>query len=159
MPTTMEPTKIDQLPTVTSDQNPSVINATVTISLGDAPGTYRCDVPPLSAAGRNGLPWTVIWTLVTTSPHLSATFKDSGIIIPVIPGGIGNPQSMGISPLPGSNPTMWQLNFTNNVLDVNVIRYKLDLDVKDTTMGESLKRSTSIIVDPTIAVVKEPIDG
>jgi hypothetical protein len=49
MPATMEQTKIDQLPTVTFDQDGSVINATVIISPGDLPGTYHHEVSAISA--------------------------------------------------------------------------------------------------------------
>jgi len=157
MPATMEQTRIDQLPTVTFDQEESTINATVIISPGDEPGTYRHHVSALSAAGPTGSLWNVIWTLAPTT-GLSATFKNDGLIIPKpgtpLPAGVYN---ININRLDLS-ASQRQLTFTNNVTDVNVVRYDLDLDVRDSE-GKTLARFANIIFDPTIAVVKEPMDG
>jgi hypothetical protein len=48
-----------------------------------------------------------------------------------------------------------RLTFTNNVSDVNVIRY--DFDLVD-LQNNPLTKAADIIIDPTIAVVKEPVD-
>ena len=52
-------------------------------------------------------------------------------------------------------PTRQQLTFTNDVLDVNVIRYDLNLDVKDL---QGNKLTHNVVFDPTIAVIKDPLD-
>jgi hypothetical protein len=149
MPATMPQTTIDQ----TDALEPTVINATVNVSLGDAPGTYHHEVAALSAAGSTGSQWKVIWT-VTASPGLSVFFNTPGIIVPkpgrLRPAGV---HDIGIS---GSS-TQQQLEFTNNVMDVNVIRYDFDFEVTDT--GRNKLTRARLIFDPTIAVVKEPMDG
>ena len=155
-------TKTSSLPGVTFDEENRVLHATVTISPGDELGKYHHHVSPMSAAGPTGSSWTVIWTL-EPSAGLSATFKDQGIVIPKpgtsVPHGVKNPNSMGIFPpgLQGTLPTQWQFTFTNEVTDVNVIRYDIDLDVKDSE-GNPLAPH-SLTIDPTIAIVREPIDG
>jgi hypothetical protein len=149
MPATMPQTTIDQ----TDALEPTVIEATVNVSLGADPGTYHHEVAALAAAGSPGSQWKVIWT-VTASPGLSVFFNTPGIIIPKpgtsLPGGV---QVTGIS----GSPTQQQLEFTNNVLDVNVIRYDLDFEVSDTEHNKLTR--ANLIFDPTIAVVKEPMDG
>ncbi|HEV7505633.1 MAG TPA: hypothetical protein VGS07_12025 [Thermoanaerobaculia bacterium] len=152
MPTTMEQTKIDQLPAVTFDQENSVINATVIVSPGVLPSTYRHHVSAISAAGLPGSSWTVNWTLETTC-GLVATFKEGGgILIPMpTPGGVDNLVINHDFP-----PNQRQLTFTNNVLDVNVIRYDFDLIDGE---GTKLTKAADIIIDPSIAVVRDPIDG
>lgn len=148
-------TKTSSLPRVTFNEETRVIHATVTISPGDESGKYHHHVSPMSAAGPTGSLWTVIWTL-EPSAGLSATFKDPGIVIPKpdtwVPPGVKDAKSMGIE----TQPTQWQFTFTNEVTDVNVIRYDIVLDVKDSKGPLTPHRLT---IDPTIAVVREPIDG
>jgi hypothetical protein len=155
-------TKTSSLPGLTFDEENRVINATVTISPGDELGKYHHHVPAMSAAGLTGSLWTVIWTL-EPSAGLSATFKDPGIVIPKpgtsVPEGVKNRNSMGIfhSGSPETPPAQWQFTFTNEVTDVNVIRYDIDLDVQDS--GGNPLAPHGLVIDPTIAVVREPIDG
>ena len=141
-------TKMSSLTKTTFDEENRVIQATVIISHGKKPGTFHHRVSPLSAVGPAGSDWTVIWTL-EASEGISANFVNNGIIIPPLPGGIRNPRSKKIS------ETQAQLTFINNVTDVNVIRYDFDLHV-ESEAGELQKY---LIIDPTIAVVKEPIEG
>lgn len=149
-------TKTSSLPRVTFNEETRVIHATVTISPGDEPGKYHHHVSPLSAVGRAGESWTVIWTL-EPSAGLSATFGDQGIVIPKpgtwVPPGVKHAQSMGIE----TQPTQWQFTFTNEVTDVNVIRYDIDLYVFKDSKGPLAPHD--LIIDPTIAVVKDPVDG
>jgi hypothetical protein len=140
-------------PSVTYDSGTSTINATVIVSLGDEQGTFHHHVPAISVPGPTGGTWTVIWTLEPSGPELSVTFGAGGILIPRL--GTSLPDGVGIV-LFGSAPG--QCQFINNVTDVNVLHYDLDLNVNDSE-GHSLKRSTNIIFDPTISVVKEPMDG
>jgi hypothetical protein len=143
------------LPGMTFNEEDDVINATVIISQREN-GTYHHQVPPLSVAGPAGSNWTVIWTLAPVD-GLSATFRDGGVRTTSVPAGVDNPNSTGIfSPgaPSGAQPIKWQFTFINNVTDVNVIRYDLLLDVKDSE-GHSLSRS--LIIDPTISVVREPL--
>lgn len=144
-------TKTSSLPRVTFNEEIRVIHATVTISPGDESGKYHHHVSPMSAAGPTGSLWTVIWTL-EPSAGLSAIFKDPGIVSKSVPAGVKNANSMGIE----TQPTQWQFTFTNEVTDVNVIRYDIVLDVKDSKGPLTPHRLT---IDPTIAVVREPIDG
>jgi len=39
------------------------------------------------------------------------------------------------------------------------VSYDLDLDVSDSVSHQKLTRSANIVVDPAIAVVKDPMDG
>ena len=151
MPATMEQTKIDQLPTVTFDEEGLVINATVIISPGDLPGTFRHHVAALSAAGPTGSLWTVIWTLETVGAIEVEFQEGGGIEITSLPDLVQlEPTTLDLQ------PNQRHLTFTNNVLDVNVIRYDFVLtDLR----GNPLRKAADIIIDPTIAVVKEPIDG
>jgi len=150
MPATMPQTTIDQ----TDALEPTVINATVNVSLGAEPGTYHHEVAALSAAGSPGSQWKVIWT-ITASPGLSVLFNNPGIIVPKpgtsLPGGVQDIKVLGLS------PTEQQLEFTHAVKDVNVIRYDFDFEVTDT--GSNKLTRANLIFDPTIAVVKEPMDG
>jgi len=148
---TMTKTTTDQIDAL----DPTMINVTVKISPGGAPGMYHHDVAALSTAGANGSKWIVSWTLETTSPDLSATFNNPGIIVPKK----GTKMPKGVKDLGVilSSSTQQQLAFTNYVEDVNVIRYDLDLEVKDSS-GKELARA-NLCFDPTISVVKEPIVG
>lgn len=143
-------TKASSLTTATFDEENRIIQATVIISPGKERGKFHHRVSPLSAVGPAGSYWTVIWTL-EASEGISANFVNNGIIISSQPGGIHKPQPTKIS------ETQAQLTFTNNVTDVNVIRYDIHLDVQDSE-GNPLAPH-SLTIDPTIAVVKEPIDG
>lgn len=148
---TMEQTKIDQLPTVTFDEEELVINATVIISPGGQPGTYRHHVAALSAAGPTGSVWTVIWTLETVGPIEVKFPEGGGIDITSLPGAVHLQTTT-----PDLQPNQRHITFTNNVSDVNVIRY--DLVLTD-LQGNPLTKAADIIIDPTITVVKEPVDG
>ena len=154
-------TKASHLPGVSFDEEHRTINATIAIFPGDKPGKYHHRVSALSAAGPNGSLWTVIWTL-EPSPGLSATFrKDNGIHIPKpgtpMPEGVKQHNSVGIFQSPEAPPVQWQFTFTNGVTDVNVIRYDIHLEVRDSA-GNPLAPH-SLTIDPTIAVVREPLDG
>jgi hypothetical protein len=155
-------TKTSSLPRVTFDAENKVINATIAIFPGDEPGKYHHEVSALSAAGPKDSKWKVIWTL-EPSTGLKATFKDVGIKIPkpgtTLPEGVLNHNSTGIflsGPLE-TPPAKWQFTFTNGVTDVNVIRYDIHLDVQDS--GGNPLAPHSLTIDPTIAIVREPIDG
>lgn len=148
-------TKASRLPPVIFDAKNHTIQATVTISRGEQPGTFRHRVDPLSAVGPAGSNWTLTWIL-EPSEGISANFVGQGIIVPKpdtrLPDGVDRVLSSVIS------PTQGQLTFTHNVSDVNVLRYDLDLDIRDTD-NHPLERAKDIVIDPTISVVKEPIDG
>jgi hypothetical protein len=155
MPATMEQTKIDQLNAVTFDQDNSVINVTVTLTPGAVPGTFSHQVPSISVAGAANSFFTVNWTLDTTGLP-GVTFKQGGgLLLPKpgtqTPGGVDN--ILINHDLP---PDQRRLTFTNNVSDVNVIRY--DFELVDSAGHQLTKAAEIIIIDPTIAVVKEPVD-
>jgi hypothetical protein len=150
-------TETNSLMTVTYNEDEHVIDATVIISHGEKLGTYHHHVPPLSVAGPAGSNWTVIWTLAPVK-GVSATFRDGGICTTSVPAGVHNPNSKGIVILgmpPEAPPNKWQFSFTNNVTDVNVIRYDLLLDVKDSESNPLARHP--LIIDPTISVVREPL--
>lgn len=149
-------TKTSRLLEMTFNEDDRVLDVTVIISHGEKPGTYHHHVPPLSVAGPGGSNWTVIWTLAPVK-GVSATFRDGGVCTTSVPAGVNNHNSKGIVILgtPEAPPIKWQFSFTNNVTDVNVIRYDLLLDVKDSE-GNPLARHP-LIIDPTISVVREPL--
>jgi hypothetical protein len=149
MPVTMEQAAIDPAEALES----TAINATVTITPGAEPGKFRHHVLPLSVAGPTGSPCTVTWTL-ESAPGLKATFNADGVTIKSKPDGVDAPRLTPL-PLPDSKPIQFQLTFINNVSDVNVIRYELDLDVQDLE-GNILTHDVTF--DPTIAVVRDPLD-
>lgn len=138
-------------PEVTSDE-PVNINTPVTVSPSPCePGTFSHDLPftiPVSAPENSN--WTLTWTLLS-SGGLSPTFNDPGIVIKEMPEGIHPHQVTKIS------PTEYKLTFTSHVTDVNTIVYNLDLHVQNTEQDVELKLSKDIVIDPTIAVVKEPL--
>jgi hypothetical protein len=149
-------TKTSNLLEMTFNEDDRVLDVTVIISHGEKPGTYHHHVPPLSVAGPGGSIWTVIWTLAPVK-GVSATFRDGGVCTTSVPAGVDNPNSKGIVILgmpPEAPPNKWQFSFTNNVTDVNVIRYDLLLDVRD-SKGPLSRHS--LIIDPTISVVREPL--
>lgn len=143
-------TETNSLLEMTFNEDDGVLDATVIISHGEELGTYHHHVPPLSVAGPAGSNWTVIWTLAPVA-GLSATFRDGGVCTTSVPAGVNILKPTGIF-IPEA-PV--QLSFTSNVTDVNVIRYDLLLDVKDSE-GNPLSRH-SLIIDPTISVVREPL--
>ena len=159
MLTTLQPTTIDPMAALDLDPRdvdaPRELYVTVNVSPGATPGTYHHDVASLSAAGQTGSSWTVIWTLETNDQNLSLNFNGDGIIVPKpgrkMPEAVDDIQASKLS------STRSKLTFTNNVVDVNVIRYDLDFTVTDSG-GAGLTRA-NFIFDPTIAVVQEPIDG
>jgi len=146
MPATMQQPTIHQV----DASEPSQLVVAVKVTRGLAPGTFKHNVTAITAAGPTGSQWIVIWTLATNSdPDLSVTFKDPGIIVLSIPEGIKDHVISGAS-------TQQQLTFTNDVHDVNVIRYDLDLDVKELKTRNPLTQN--VVFDPTIAVIKDPLD-
>ena len=122
----------------------------VAISSGE-PGTYSHNILDVTAKGPKGSTWIVTWIL-EPSDGLSVTFRDKPIDLKLIPKGVHSHHVATIS------STECQLTFTNNVSDVNAIRYDLLLDVHD-AMTHPLVRSKRLTIDPTISVVKDPIDG
>ena len=146
MPATMQQPTIHQV----DASGPNQLNVTVKVTRGPN-GTFQHDVTAITAAGPAGSQWSVIWTFATSSdPDLSVAFNDPGITNQSFPDGVKDYHISG-------TPTRQQLTFTNDVLDVNVIRYDLDLDVKELKTGNPLTQN--VVFDPTIAVVKDPIDG
>lgn len=117
----------------------------------DEPGTFSYAVTDLVAKGPKGATWIMTWTL--TPSDLTVTFLDPPIIFTSpLPKGVDD---YHLERLP---PTQARLTFTNNVFDVNAIRYDLNLCVHDVDKA-ALARSTRIIIDPTIAIVEDPIGG
>lgn len=142
MPATMQQPTIHQV----DASEPSQLVVTVKVTRGSAPGTFQHDVTALTAAGPTGSQWIVTWTLAASS-DLWVKFKNPGVIRLSIPGGVKDPDISGTT-------TQQRLTFTNDVTDVNVIRYDLDLDVED----KGGKLMQNVVFDPTIAVIKDPLD-
>lgn len=123
----------------------------VTISL-DEPHTFHQAVTDCIAHGPKGATWSVTWTL-KSSDDPKVTFLDPPIIFTSpLPNGVDNYHLEKLSPIQA------RLTFTSNVFDVNVIRYDLNLKVYDSEANR-LVRSKRITIDPTIAIVEDPIGG
>lgn len=143
------------LPTVVYDPVNQTVFATVVLSLSkEDTGQYDHMIPPICVPGPAGSTWAVQWSLAT-SDGLSATFKESGIRVPAAEG----------KPVPrdilyaGSTilePGVCLAQLTNNVSAIDYFNYSLILSVSldDKILTPSTFFST---VDPTIAVVKEPM--
>lgn len=168
----MEQTSIEQvtsstvgsvaLPTVTYDLTGPLINAMVIVSPSDTPGEYIHQIPPICVPGPTSSAWTVKWTLVPAE-GLSAIFAADAVSTP-------DPQDPGQSrPVPGDvlfsgsttlqPPSQCQAQITNNVTAIDFFNYKLNMGVTGAN-GVSLTPSPNVgfnTVDPTIALVKEPI--
>ena len=122
----------------------------VSISLNE-PGSFYCVITDPVVKGPKGTTWSVTWTL-NPSDAPKVTFLDPPIIVTSKPAGVDGDCVEWLS------ATQARLTFTSNVFDVNVIRYCLQLDPLD---GEAnrLVRSPRFIIDPTIAIVEDPIGG
>jgi hypothetical protein len=115
------------------------------------PGTFSHAVKDLVAKGPKGATWIMTWTL--NPSDLTVTFLEPPIIFTSpLPKGVNDDHLERLS------PTQARLTFTSNVFDVNAIRYDLKLDVLDGE-GNRLVRSKRITIDPTIAIVEDPIGG
>jgi hypothetical protein len=126
------------------------ITLTVYIDPNGSSG-YSYDLYSVCAAGLPGAQFTVNWIL-SPSLGLAATFNDPGVKFKSIPSGIASPVVTRLS------DTEYQFTFVSNVTDVNVIRYDLDFAVTSDS-GIPLERTTTIICDPSIAVVQDPVVG
>lgn len=133
----------------------SVESATKTLDIHvsidpDEPNTHSLDVHDFVAKGPKGATWSVTWKLKS---DLTVTFQDPPIIFrSPLPNGVDDHHLEKLS------PTQARLTFTSNVFDVNAIRYDLNLEVLDGEANQ-LVRSKHLIVDPTIAIVEDPIGG
>lgn len=138
------------LPTVTYDLTGLII-ATVIVSPSDAPGEYIHQIPPICVPGPTGSTWTVKWTLVPVE-GLSAIFAADAVSTPdPVPFFTG---STTLQPA-----SQCQAQITNNVTAIDFFNYKLHMDVTGPN-NVSLTPSHNVrfhTVDPTIALVKEPI--
>lgn len=116
----------------------------------DEPNAFSLDVHDFVAKGPKGATWSVNWKLTS---DLTVTFQDPPIIFrSPLPNGVDDYHLEKLS------PTHARLTFTSNVFDVNAIRYDLKLEVLDGEANQ-LVRSKGLIVDPTIAIVEDPIGG
>ncbi len=143
----------------TIEQSVETATKTIDISVPIVPGdlnTFSPAVADVTAKGMNGLSWAITWTL-KPAPGISAHFRDAGIVFTSpLPGGIDDHQLIQVSEVE------YRLTFKSNVTDVNVIRYDLLVGAERIEAGKvrQLVRDTRLPpIDPTISVVKNPIDG
>lgn len=114
------------------------------------PGSFYYAVTDPVLKGPKGTTWSVTWTL-NPSDAPTVTFQDPPVCFKVpLPGGVDGDHLERLS------PTQARLTFTSNVFDVNVIRYDLRLEDDG---ANRLVRSRRFIIDPTIAIVEDPIGG
>jgi hypothetical protein len=143
------------LPAVVYDPVNQKIFATVVLSQSkEDVGWFEHMIPPICVPGPTGSTWAVQWSLATRG-GLEAAFKESGICVPS-PGGKPLPEDICYagSKILASGECVAQL--TNNVLAIDYFSYSLILFVS--LGGKILTPSTFFsTVDPTIAVVKEPM--
>ena len=123
----------------------------VTITLGES-GTFSHVVPTPTATGPKGSHWRVTWTLNPPDGYTAFFLEPPIIFTSPLPKGVDDYHLERLSPI------LARLTFTSNVFDVNVIRYDLNLEVHDIN-AQRLYRSKRIIIDPTIAIVEDPIGG
>ena len=127
------------------------LDIAVSIFLDDPFLFYYVIIDPV-AKGPKGTTWIITWTL-NQSDAPTVTFLDPPISFkPLPPPGVKNYSVERLS------PTQARLTFTSNVFDVNVIRYDLELELLDDEANR-LVRSRRFIIDPTIAIVEDPIGG
>lgn len=129
------------------------IEIPVTISLGE-PGTFSHSVLDRTAEAPKGSQWRVTWILNPLPDGHSAFFLEPPVSFTLpLPEGVDDPHVKRLLPA-----TQCQLTFTSHVKDVNAIRYELHIHVQD-SQARRLVRSTDIVIDPTIAIVEDPIGG
>jgi hypothetical protein len=150
------------LPTVAYDIFGKLIIATVIISRSNTPDEYIAQIPPVSVPGPTGATWTVLWNLVPID-GLTAIFGPEGVYPDTkkrpVPKNIVFFGAVTLQP-----PTQCLAEITNNVVAVEFFDY--DLDISVSANGIPLNRRTRSsahsevvidIIDPTIAVVPDPI--
>lgn len=172
----MEQTTIDQVntlePTVTYELESFTIHATV-IAFNDPNGNLNIKPPVIAVPGTGSTTpsvWTVVWTVVPDLTSLaSVSFNDPGIVIPSasssLPDNVSLPSGVG----PGPDPlTQRQVGISNGCTFANAFSYDISISGSLNSISGSLNGVTfyfstadqapeSRTIDPTIAVVKEPM--
>jgi hypothetical protein len=167
----MEQTTINQVntlePTVTYELESFTINATVVV-FNDANEQLRIKPPVIAVPGTGSATpsvWTVVWTVVPDPGSLaSVSFKDSGIVIPSASSSFPDNVSLLSEVGPGNNPsTQRQVQISNGCTFANAFGYDVSVFSGSPTRDVTSFFSTadqapeSRTIDPTIAVVKEPM--
>lgn len=144
MPATLEQAMLDPVNTTTV---PSV-NPTITFNLGSREITIQT-VVFRTASGVDHLtppcavpqgPWTVLFEL-----EFDPSMDNQSVPIDGITQSSSTPESIIVISQPSEvSSTVWQFSLTNPVSDVNSISYQLSVG--------------GVPHDPTIAVVKDPLD-
>lgn len=117
----------------------------------DAGGTFTISVPPVTLPLGT---WTVNWDFVVTTPVLAAKILSFGIDLSK-----ERPLPPRVSVVAGPaavSPQRWAMQLRNDVADVNAVNYKVSITWQAGPHGPAHVATT--IHDPTIAVVKDPID-
>lgn len=156
---TLEPTTIDQLGVLYAASGGS-IQATLTVSFSSDTGiSVQSSDITLGGTGviPNNATWLVVWTIEPGSGVDSVYFNETdGISIQVQPGdGVTIlSQSLVSDPLRSQTQTQWKAMISNQVTQSVNLNYFIH---GIATVGSD--HHEVIVHDPTIAVVKDPIDG
>jgi hypothetical protein len=170
MQATMKQTTTDEVaapePTVTYDRETLTINATVVAFNG--PNGLSIHPPVIAVPGSGSttpVTWTLVWTVVPDPNTLTSVhFEDPGIIIPSATSSLPSAVSVsGLAAVEGNPSTQWHVEITNGCTDANAFSYDVAIGADANGLELSFRTAEQApedrTIDPTIAVVKEPIDG
>jgi hypothetical protein len=154
----MQPTTIDPLEVLnpTDSFGGSIIQATLTVSFSPATG-IAVQASDITLGGTGVIPnnatWLVVWTVEPGSGVDSVSFNETdGISIQIQPG--DGVTILSQSPVGDPPQTQWKAEISNQVTQSVILGYF----VHGTAIAGSDHHEV-IVHDPTIAVVKDPIDG
>lgn len=137
------------LPMVMYDSAGEVIRVEVIVAQSPDAKTITISAPPIIIPlGK----WEVRWELTVNTPGLVASFAKTGIILPAtLPRGVARMEEF-------SSETLWTVVFENKVTSVNSFNYVIGIDSVTGTGNHKSKVHVTTFHDPTIAVVKDPVD-
>ena len=155
-----EPMDTTQKPSVTFDSEAHAILATVIVSATSEPNRLHFNAPAVTVpgSGSDGIAatWDILWTLVAGAGLTSVEFTGDGILIPAegssLPSGVlnqGANGTIGTSPV-SARPDQWMVTIKHKTTFANAFNY---------TISAQGSNGAQDVHDPTIALVKDPIDG
>jgi hypothetical protein len=151
--TTTEPaskTSAGMIPTVMYDSVNNVIIVEVVVAQSPRAGKILISAPPVTIpTGR----WTVSWELMVSTSGLIASFANPGIVLPTT-----LPPSVTCLATTSVSEGRWTAQFDNEVVNVESFHYEIGIDSVSNTGTHRGQIHVMTYQDPTIAVVKDPID-
>ena len=148
-----------QKPSVTFDSKAHKILVTVIVSATSESNRLHFDAPfvTVPGSGSDGIAatWDILWTLVAGDGLTSVEFTGDGILIPAegsfVPSGVLNQVNGRIDTLRVSaRPDQWMVTLKHKTTFANAVNY---------TISAQGSNGAQDVHDPTIALVKDPIDG